>query len=113
MALDVRRNRVFTPAPSGERLGKEFQATARRGKATLDFTIHPYADKATAFFIAVRTRNWHDIRRRRFGCAREDAAKMIFANVFEFFSGDCLFMNCADSFGDLERTVTSHKFKWL
>src|SRR5881396_450166 len=112
MTLDVGWDRVFAPAPIGERLGKKFQAAARRGKATLDFTIHPDTDKAPPFSVAVRAGNWHDIRRSRFDCAREHAAKVTFANIFEFFRGDRLLMNCANLLCDFERAVTAHKFKW-
>ena len=111
MTLDVVWNRVFGPAPISKGLRKEFEPAARRGKATLDFTIHSYADKAPPFFIAVGTGNWHDIRRNRFGRARENAAKMICANVFEFFSGDRLLVNCANLLCDFKRAIATHEIE--
>ena len=44
MALDVRRNRIFVPAPIGERLGEEFEFAAWCGKAALDFAVDSYAN---------------------------------------------------------------------
>src|SRR3989442_101147 len=112
MTLDVVWNRVFGPAPISKGLRKEFEPAARRGKATLDFTIHPDTDKAPPFSVAVRAGNWHDIRRSRFGRAREHAAKVTFANIFEFFSGDRLLMNRANLLCDFERAISAHEFEW-
>src|SRR5437870_2521874 len=64
------------------------------------------------FSVAVRAGNWHDIRRSRFGRAREHAAKVTFANIFEFFSGDRLLMNRANLLCDFERAISAHEFEW-
>src|SRR6266498_3404799 len=44
MTLDVSWNRVFMPAPIGERLGEEFEFAARCGKSALDLAVDSYAN---------------------------------------------------------------------
>ena len=85
VAGDVSWNRAFAPAPFVERLGKEFEFSARSRKTALDFTVNIHAHETTAFSIAIRTGNRNHIRRCRLCCAREDAMEMMKEAIF---SGD-------------------------
>ena len=97
MTLDVGRNGKLGPAPVSQRARIEFQLAARRGKAAFDFAVDFHADQTAAIRIAIGAGNRNDVWRSGFGRAREHAAELIFANVFEFFARHGLFIDRADS----------------
>src|SRR2546425_3739400 len=114
MTLDVRGNRIFAPAPVGERARIEFQPSTWRGKASLDFTIIPVnfnTSKTTAVLIAIRAWQGNNIWRRGLGRSREHATEMIFAYVFQLFSGHGLFVDSSDFPAHLKGAVAAHKFQ--
>src|SRR6267378_4009929 len=102
VTLDVSWNRIFTPAPLSQGPGKELEPAARGREAPFDFAIDFHTNKSTALFVSVRTRNRHDIWRRRFRGASEHTTQMIFANVFELCTRHDLFVDRADFPTDLE-----------
>src|SRR5437588_5864947 len=111
VAGDISWDRAFAPAPFVERLGKEFEFSARSGKAALDLSIDSHAGKTTPLFIAVRAGNRDYIWRRWLRRPGEHAPEMVFANVVKFRRGNVLIIKRAGLLFDFECAVATHEFK--